>query len=49
MIPPDQSIHSNVPGVPGNPRILIVDDNEAIHDDFKKILNSDTADAEFDG
>ncbi|MDB6139584.1 MAG: response regulator receiver sensor signal transduction histidine kinase, partial [Verrucomicrobiaceae bacterium] len=31
-----------------NHRILIVDDNEAIHDDFRKILSINTADQEFD-
>jgi PAS domain S-box-containing protein len=30
-----------------NHRILIVDDNEAIHDDFRKILSSDAAEREF--
>ena len=31
-----------------NRRILLVDDSEAIHEDFKKILNSDREEAEFD-
>lgn len=31
-----------------NRRILVVDDNESIHRDFRKILSDETADAEFD-
>ncbi|MEO7098752.1 MAG: response regulator [Luteolibacter sp.] len=31
-----------------NHRILVVDDNEAIHDDFRKILGTDPGEAEFD-
>ena len=31
-----------------NRRILVVDDNEAIHDDFRKILGVDAAEADFD-
>jgi len=31
-----------------NHRILIVDDNESIHDDFRKILHCDEEEAEFD-
>ena len=31
-----------------NRRILLVDDSEAIHEDFKKILNSDREEADFD-
>ncbi len=31
-----------------NNRILVVDDNEAIHDDFRKILSINAADQEFD-
>ena len=29
---------SNRPGIERNPRILVIDDNRAIHDDFRKIL-----------
>jgi len=40
------------PPAPGqlekNHRILIVDDNEAIHDDFRKILGADAAELDFD-
>ena len=35
----DQSPHS---GAPRNRRILIVDDNASIHEDFKKILGVQT-------
>jgi two-component system, cell cycle sensor histidine kinase and response regulator CckA len=35
-------------GSPKNHRILIVDDNEAIHQDFRKILGSDQAASDFD-
>lgn len=31
-----------------NPRILVVDDNEAIHNDFRKILSNDIAGPDFD-
>jgi len=36
------------PAVERNHRILVVDDNEAIHDDFRKILGADAAEADFD-
>jgi len=35
-------------GCETNHRILVVDDNQAIHDDFRKILGADAAETEFD-
>jgi signal transduction histidine kinase/response regulator of citrate/malate metabolism/HPt (histidine-containing phosphotransfer) domain-containing protein len=43
-VPPGQS----PPDLEKNLRILIVDDNHAIHDDFRKILEVDKAEADFD-
>jgi len=33
---------------PRNRRVLIVDDNQAIHEDFQKILGGDAVDTDFD-
>ena len=42
-------IPSNPEPIPDAPyRILVVDDNLAIHDDFRKTLGEDKAGAEFD-
>lgn len=38
-------IHSPVPQVPANRRILVVDDNVGIHEDFRKILGGDDSNA----
>ncbi len=47
---PSQSPTLPPPGanVEKNHRILVVDDNEAIHEDFRKILGGASAEAEFD-
>jgi two-component system sensor histidine kinase/response regulator len=51
MQAPDASIQPTSPTIrsqEANHRILIVDDNEAIHNDFRKILCADTALAHFE-
>jgi two-component system sensor histidine kinase/response regulator len=42
MLPPQSA------ALEKNHRLLVVDDNEAIHEDFRKILGADAAEADFD-
>ncbi|MDB6059684.1 MAG: hypothetical protein JWO95_3528 [Verrucomicrobiales bacterium] len=43
-----EQLSQPITGLQQNRRILIVDDNEAIHQDFRKILNVDSSDSDFD-
>jgi two-component system sensor histidine kinase/response regulator len=48
LLPISPVIQLSGAGLAQNHRILVVDDNEAIHDDFRKILVSDTTAEAFD-
>jgi two-component system sensor histidine kinase/response regulator len=48
LIPPPPEMPLSGAGLAPNHRILVVDDNAAIHDDFRKILGRDTAEEDFE-